>query len=287
MYRITVCVPCFNSANTIEAAIQSLLSQTIQDYKCIIVDNCSSDETVQRIRSLVSNDARFTLIVNSSNNGAADSFYRLARMVQSEFMCYLSSDDYFAPEYLEAALALLASRGDAICATGKTLRFRGGNLNFMSDGTFTIDDKEAKVRMKKYLASLTDNSRFHGVYRTNAIHRVDLLMKLFAGDLAFTMLTLREGSHVEIDSIAPMVFRELPSSMVKYFPGKLLSVKSLLLLIFPARNLVSVCWRRLSKKDFIYLSGTIFKMNMRLSHSMLMSYAVSFRDYLRNLPIKC
>ena len=286
MALLTVCVPCFNASRTIEVAITSLLSQTFRDFECIVIDNCSVDNTFDILVRLVSGDSRFKLIRNDVNQGAADSFYRLGMMVQTEYMCYLSSDDYFASDYLERALALLVASPSVVCVTGRTLRFRANGFSRYSDGTFSIDDRCPKARMGKYLEAVTDNSRFHGVYRSSTIQKINLKMTLFAGDLAFTLLTLREGAHIEIKSNSPMVWRELPSGMAKYFPGgSLFSLKAIGLLLFPARSLVLVVMRRLRLDEIFYLLPNLLWINTVLFYSVLMNYASTIKAKLqRSIP---
>ena len=48
---ISVIMPAFNAAKTINASIQSVLSQTYTDYKLYIIDDCSTDNTVEVINS--------------------------------------------------------------------------------------------------------------------------------------------------------------------------------------------------------------------------------------------
>ena len=67
---ISVIMPAFNAAKTINASIQSVLSQTYTDYKLYIIDDCSTDNTVEVINSF--NDPRIVLS-NACNQGVTKS----------------------------------------------------------------------------------------------------------------------------------------------------------------------------------------------------------------------
>ena len=50
--KISVCIPVYNGAETIKQAIESVLSQTMSDFELVIVDNASTDNTVDLVKSV-------------------------------------------------------------------------------------------------------------------------------------------------------------------------------------------------------------------------------------------
>jgi glycosyltransferase involved in cell wall biosynthesis len=65
--QITVAIPVFNGQDYISLAINSVLLQTHKDFELLIIDNCSTDETVKIIQNF--DDPRIRLVINDSNIG--------------------------------------------------------------------------------------------------------------------------------------------------------------------------------------------------------------------------
>ncbi|PIL59376.1 glycosyl transferase, partial [Acinetobacter baumannii] len=68
---VSIITPSFNSAEYISKTIQSVLLQTYDDWEMIIVDDCSTDNSVNIINDFVSIDSRIKLIQLQKNSGAA------------------------------------------------------------------------------------------------------------------------------------------------------------------------------------------------------------------------
>jgi len=67
--KVTIGMPVYNGAKTIEKAINSLLSQTFKDFNLIISDNASNDETESICREFSQKDARIHYIRQTENIG--------------------------------------------------------------------------------------------------------------------------------------------------------------------------------------------------------------------------
>ncbi len=108
--KISVIIPAYNTEAYIGRAIESALEQTLNDIEVIIVDDGSSDKTVEVAKSFT--DQRLKVIVNEQNLGAAAARNRALRAAQGEWIAVLDSDDWYAPERLEK-LVSLANEKDA------------------------------------------------------------------------------------------------------------------------------------------------------------------------------
>lgn len=104
MPRVSVVIAAHNSASTIGAALDSLLTQTMLDWEAIIVDDGSTDETV-RIVTRYATDARFRLLQNAENLGSGASRNRAIGQARADYIAVLDADDVCLPGRLERQLA--------------------------------------------------------------------------------------------------------------------------------------------------------------------------------------
>ncbi|MBN3922379.1 glycosyltransferase family 2 protein [Nostoc sp. NMS4] len=102
--KVSVIIPAYNTETYIGKAIQSALEQTLTDIEVIVVDDGSSDKTVEVAKSF--SDLRLKVIVNQQNLGAAAARNRALRAAQGEWIAVLDSDDWYAPERLEKLVSL-------------------------------------------------------------------------------------------------------------------------------------------------------------------------------------
>ena len=102
---VTVVVPSYNSEKYIEDSLRSVLKQTYDNFEIIVIDDCSTDNTVEIIKSL--KDNRIKLIVNTSNIGAALSRNKAIKNASGKYIAFLDSDDIWLPEKLEKQLKFM------------------------------------------------------------------------------------------------------------------------------------------------------------------------------------
>ena len=96
--EISVCIPAFNHQKYIGACIDSVLHQTLAPSEVVITDDCSTDGTVDVIRTYA--DPRIRLFRNKVNSGPSVAANNNLRHARGEYICLLASDDMFHPEKL-------------------------------------------------------------------------------------------------------------------------------------------------------------------------------------------
>ena len=120
MPQIAVVIPSFNHARYIAAALESVLRQTLAPAKIVVVDDGSTDESVEVIRGV--GDARITLICQE-NAGAHAAINRgIDAAGAVEYIAILNSDDLYEPARLKQCVAFLEGRREfALLSTGLCL----------------------------------------------------------------------------------------------------------------------------------------------------------------------
>ncbi|ATC74000.1 hypothetical protein BG257_05005 [Proteus mirabilis] len=101
MYKISIIMPAFNSDSVIKESIESVLGQTHTNFELIICDDLSTDNTKEIIKKYVEIDQRIKLVNNIFKKGAAGARNSCIQASTSRYICFLDSDDLWAPEKLE------------------------------------------------------------------------------------------------------------------------------------------------------------------------------------------
>ncbi|WP_286761125.1 glycosyltransferase family 2 protein [Salegentibacter sp. UBA1130] len=108
---ITIITPTYNRAHIISRAIESVLSQTYENWEYIIVDDASSDNTKEVVESF--KDNRIKYIACKENGGNAVARNVGVNAAKGKYIAFLDSDDEYLPVYLEKALSKLSSNDEA------------------------------------------------------------------------------------------------------------------------------------------------------------------------------
>ena len=96
---VSIITPSFNSARFIEECIDSVLSQTYDNWELLIVDDCSTDNSCELIEKY--NDKRIDLIGLEKNVGAAEVRNIAIRKAKGKYIAFLDSDDIWGSTKLE------------------------------------------------------------------------------------------------------------------------------------------------------------------------------------------
>lgn len=103
-------MPTYNMEKYIDKAIRSALSQTMEDFKIIIVDDNSSDNTANIISKF--NDSRIRYIKNAKKLGPIKNFNRCISLSDAEYLVFLHADDLLKPQMLEKSYELMKYNPD-------------------------------------------------------------------------------------------------------------------------------------------------------------------------------
>jgi glycosyltransferase involved in cell wall biosynthesis len=111
-------MPNYNDAHMIEGAISGALSQTRKPDEIIIIDDGSSDNSLEILNSIVEKHSHLTLLVNEKNQGVVYSFNRALEQTKTEYVCFASMDDGMEPTWIEKSMQMLSYFPDAgICCS--------------------------------------------------------------------------------------------------------------------------------------------------------------------------
>lgn len=103
--KVSVVIPLYNKRTSIERTIRSVLSQTIQDFEIVVVDDGSQDEGADIVRAI---DDRRIRLIGQENQGVSAARNRGVLEASSDFVAFLDADDEWRPTFLETILRLRA-----------------------------------------------------------------------------------------------------------------------------------------------------------------------------------
>ncbi len=104
---VSIITPCYNSATFIGQTIRSVQQQSYPHWELIIVDDCSTDDSLARVEELAAAEPRLKIIKLAQNAGVSHARNCGIAAVQGKYIAFLDSDDIWLPEKLSKQLAFM------------------------------------------------------------------------------------------------------------------------------------------------------------------------------------
>lgn len=140
---VSIIMPSYNTGRYIKDSIESIISQTYTNWELLIVDDCSSDNTDEIIKSYLT-DQRIKYIKNEKNSGAAVSRNRALREAKGRWIAFLDSDDIWHTEKIERQLKFMSETGYKFTYTDYNIQLNGEWLPYIYYGPDVVNKREMK-----------------------------------------------------------------------------------------------------------------------------------------------
>lgn len=176
MPLLTVVLPTYNGQKHIEETIRSILDQTFGDFELLVLDDCSSDDTLKCVSSFI--DPRIRVHRNVVNLGLASNMNIGMALAQGKFLARVDQDDVARSDRFAQQVEFLLRRTDITVVSSQVEHF--GQLEFMGD-SLPLDDQTIKARFVSgthYFANQASMGRL-SFYRT---HRLQFDPSLYVVD---------------------------------------------------------------------------------------------------------
>lgn len=111
---VSIIIPSWNTGKYIYKAIRSALEQTIQEIEIIVVDDCSSDNSIEIIQQI--QDDRLKLLINDNNLGVSATRNLAIKEAQGKWIAVLDADDWYSPNRLERLIQIATENNGDIVA---------------------------------------------------------------------------------------------------------------------------------------------------------------------------
>jgi len=187
--KVQIIIPVFNAEKYIKKCLDSIKSQTFEDWQAIIIDDASTDKSSDIINEYISEDNRYLYIKQNKNSGVSTSRNAALAQLSSEYVAFLDADDYWEPDMLEAMIAKAEEYSCDVVQCRFIYDFPG-NRTVLPKGAFDKDILLTKNKLKSvYIKMMTGINMNHvcmKLIRTSLINdaRFDTSLRT-AEDLKF------------------------------------------------------------------------------------------------------
>jgi len=207
---VSILTPAYNSAAYVAETVESVRQQTCTDFELLIVDDGSTDDTLEIVQALAAGDARVK-ILPSPHAGPAVARNIGLQHASGQFLALLDSDDVWDPSYLSKQLSLLHQRPEIAIVSANVVS-RGGPL----DGTpfWPITSGTHELRSYEPIAHEDAVSVF-AVFRRVVIDRIGGFDPVFTGneDYEFWLRAMNAGLRVLQNRAILGRYRRRPGSV--------------------------------------------------------------------------
>ena len=183
---VTVLMTVYNGAKYLNASVQSIINQTFQDFEFLIVNDCSTDDSVKIIESY--NDDRIVIYNNEKNIGQTKSLNIGLKLAKGKYIGRIDADDVAFPLWLEKLVGFIRKHPEYAA---------------VSPGVIIIDSVDKRKKIRRVPASFHEII-FH-IFYDSPMNHVSVLMN--------KDLILRHGGYDETFKITQDY--ELWSSLVR------------------------------------------------------------------------
>ena len=146
--KISIIIPVYQVSNYVERCLKSVIGQTFTDFECIIVNDATLDDSIEKCERLIhdyNGPIRFQIIHHEHNQGLSAARNSGTKAAKGEYIYYLDSDDEITPDCIEK-LASKAMEEDSIeMVQGSHVRINKGEKElFVSENMVIIGNDEVR-----------------------------------------------------------------------------------------------------------------------------------------------
>lgn len=129
--RVSVIIPVYNVEPYLCETLQSLKTQTMQDFEVLLVDDHGTDRSIEVARAFTAGDARFRYLQTPHNGGPGVARNVGIEAAQGDYIAFIDGDDLYAPTFLEKLLSAATHDSTSVQdAASSSAKQRGIDLSY-------------------------------------------------------------------------------------------------------------------------------------------------------------
>ncbi|MDV4150293.1 glycosyltransferase family 2 protein [Clostridium sp. AL.422] len=201
MDLISIIIPMYNASKYVERCLKSIIEQTYKTIEIIVVDDGSTDNSLDIINKFLKFDERIK-IIQKKNSGVSDSRNLGINNAQGEWICFVDSDDYIEKDYVKTLYNYaINNEADIVYSGIRQLNGTEVTLKTNNCGTKILENDNIKDVMR----SLIDNCTLEGNnidLQVLGYPVTKLLRKSIVKDIRFEReISIREDALFNIDAL--------------------------------------------------------------------------------------
>lgn len=222
--KVTVVVPIHNTAKYLLQCVKSITSQTYTNLEILLIDDGSTDESLELCHLLASQDSRIK-VIHQDNIGLAETRNKGIQLATGEYICFIDSDDYIENSMIEKLLKRIEETNADVCEGSFYIHFKNGEIrdvtceqkdnkyiegklnliNAYSNATILIPAWDKIYRLSSIKDVKFDKNCFKE--DTDYIYKLCMLGKTFAlVNIPFYHYIKRKSGSITSDKISPRLF---------------------------------------------------------------------------------
>lgn len=207
---VSVFIPTYNSSSTIARTIDCVLNQTYKEIEICLVDDCSSDNTLDILKSYSSKYSCIKVLQKDKNGGfVPDSWNRVFPHLRGEFTFYMSHDDLISPDCIERLVKTQqVTSADTIIPDCVFVYEDGSQKSTVLQSAILLP-KQAFAKMLNY-----DIPGF-ALWRTSLIKSIGMPTEAFNSDEGMQRIWALNSNRVILDKDAKFYYLIKSSSITK------------------------------------------------------------------------
>ena len=171
--QVFIGVPVYNSEDKIGALLESIRSQSCSDFKVLITDNASADNTQSICEAICAEDSRFQYVRQPKNKGSTWAVRYVLEQADAEFFCWAASDTKLYPEFLESLIEPMLSDPQIMTTYSGVVRTKTGQPYTNHADSYSLMDDDVRERVRVLSTQLSLGTAVYG------LHRCAMMKELF------------------------------------------------------------------------------------------------------------
>jgi glycosyltransferase involved in cell wall biosynthesis len=196
---VSIGVPIFNGDESLCAALDSLLSQTFNDFEIIISDNASFDQTEKICRAYLEKDSRIKYYRQNKNLGAEANFLFVLEKSIGKYFMWAAADDVRSNNFIELNLEFLEKNSNYVSSISP-VKFYGNDFDQKKMGDRSLDDSRFDMRFRRFFGPWHANGAFYSLMRTEIVKNCEWVGKKFLG--ADWIIVLYLAKHGKLNRLS-------------------------------------------------------------------------------------
>jgi glycosyltransferase involved in cell wall biosynthesis len=216
MVKLSIGLPVYDGEEYLAEALDSLLTQTYEDFELVISDNASTDRTEEICRDYAARDARIKYFRCDQNMGAAPNFNRVFELSSAPLFKWAAADDLHAPTYLERCMEVMERDPGVVLShsyvtmvdeKAQPLRFdeqQGCYIDSFDEPVMRMDRTHIaetggpEVRFRDLLVHMKWCFESFGIIRREALLKTPLHESYYGADKVFLAALALEGRYHQV-----------------------------------------------------------------------------------------